>query len=95
MTSVLGHNSYGKSQVRLVKVTRRADRHELTDLTVDVALEGDFDRRPRRAATTPACWPPTRCATRSTPWPRATTTSPTSSASGCGWSSTSSPPGRG
>ncbi len=42
MTSVLGHNSYGKSQVRLVKVTRRPDRHELTDLTVDVALEGDF-----------------------------------------------------
>ncbi len=42
MTSVLGHNSYGKSQVRLVKVTRRPDRHELTDLTVDIALEGDF-----------------------------------------------------
>ena len=42
MTSVLGHNSYGKSQVRLVKVMRRPGRHELTDLTVDVALEGDF-----------------------------------------------------
>jgi urate oxidase len=38
----MGPNSYGKSQVRLVKVTRRPDRHDLTDLTVDVALEGDF-----------------------------------------------------
>jgi urate oxidase len=38
----MGENSYGKSQVRLVRVVRRPDRHELTDLTVDVALEGDF-----------------------------------------------------
>ena len=42
MTTVLGPNSYGKSRVRLVKVTRRPDRHDLRDLTVDVALEGDF-----------------------------------------------------
>jgi urate oxidase len=41
-TTVLGRNNYGKSRVRLVKVTRLPDRHELTDLTVDVALEGDF-----------------------------------------------------
>jgi urate oxidase len=33
---------YGKSSVRLTKVTRRADRHELIELNVDVALEGDF-----------------------------------------------------
>jgi urate oxidase len=39
---VLGGNRYGKSGVRLVRVTRGADRHELVDLTVDVALEGDF-----------------------------------------------------
>jgi urate oxidase len=39
----LGQNSYGKSEVRLVKVKRDTDRHELWDLTVDVALEGDFD----------------------------------------------------
>ncbi|MEA2286866.1 MAG: urate oxidase [Solirubrobacteraceae bacterium] len=43
MTAILGPNSYGKSRVRLVKVTRRPDRHDVTDLTVDVALEGDFD----------------------------------------------------
>jgi urate oxidase len=42
MTTVLGQNNYGKSRVRLVKVTRLPDRHDLTDLTVDVALEGDF-----------------------------------------------------
>ena len=40
---VLGQNNYGKSEVRLVKVKRDTDRHELRDLTVDVALEGDFE----------------------------------------------------
>jgi urate oxidase len=40
---VLGQNNYGKSEIRLVKVKRDAERHELRDLTVDVALEGDFE----------------------------------------------------
>jgi urate oxidase len=40
---VLGRNNYGKSEIRLVKVKRDTDRHELRDLTVDVALEGDFE----------------------------------------------------
>lgn len=40
---MLGPNSYGKSAIRLVKVARKPDRHELQDLTVDVALEGDFE----------------------------------------------------
>ena len=39
----LGQTSYGKSDVRLVKVKRGKDRHELTDVRVDVALEGDFE----------------------------------------------------
>jgi urate oxidase len=39
----LGQNNYGKSEVRLVKVKRDTNRHELWDLTVDVALEGDFE----------------------------------------------------
>lgn len=39
---VLGTTSYGKSQVRLVKVTRDTPRHEIKDLDVAVALEGDF-----------------------------------------------------
>jgi urate oxidase len=42
LTFALARNSYGKSEIRLVKVTRDSDRHELCDVTVDVALEGDF-----------------------------------------------------
>jgi urate oxidase len=43
MTTIrLGQNSYGKSRVRLVRVDRKPDRHDISDLTVDVALEGDF-----------------------------------------------------
>ncbi len=40
---VLGPTNYGKSTVRLVKVTRVADRHEVRDLTVDVTFTGDFE----------------------------------------------------
>jgi urate oxidase len=40
---VLGQSDYGKSGVRLVKVKRGAGRHELWDLDVAVALEGDFE----------------------------------------------------
>jgi urate oxidase len=40
---VLGRNNYGKSGIRLVKVKRGAGRHELWDLDVAVALEGDFE----------------------------------------------------
>ena len=40
---VLGQNNYGKSDVRLVKVYRAAECHNLTEVRVDVALEGDFD----------------------------------------------------
>jgi urate oxidase len=43
MSIVLGRASYGKSEVRLVKVSRRPDGQDLRDLTVAVALEGDFD----------------------------------------------------
>jgi urate oxidase len=37
-------NRYGKSGVRLVKVRRGADSHDLVDLTLDIALEGAFER---------------------------------------------------
>ena len=43
MPAVLSHHSYGKSQVRLTRVTRGVDRHEIRELTVDILLEGDFD----------------------------------------------------
>jgi urate oxidase len=43
MAIEMGASNYGKSEVRLVKVARRTDRHDLRDLTVDVALEGNFE----------------------------------------------------
>src|SRR5215210_6857942 len=40
---VLGQSSYGKSDIRLVKVKRDTSRHKITDVRVDVALRGDFE----------------------------------------------------
>jgi len=39
---MLADTSYGKSSVRLVKVSRRGDRHDLKDLTVAMRFEGDY-----------------------------------------------------
>jgi urate oxidase len=52
MPVVMGENNYGKAEVRLVKVTRTPGRHELKDLTVDVALSGDFDAAHTRGDNT-------------------------------------------
>ena len=41
--SDLSWNRYGKSRIRLVKVRRTRDPHELVDLTIDVQLEGAFE----------------------------------------------------
>ncbi len=38
----LGHNSYGKNDVRLTKVVRRGPRHELFEITANIQIEGDF-----------------------------------------------------
>jgi urate oxidase len=38
----LAENRYGKARIRLVTVRRRPERHVLRDLTVAIALEGDF-----------------------------------------------------
>jgi urate oxidase len=43
MPITLASNNYGKSRVRVVKVTRHADRHDLAELTVNVQFEGAFD----------------------------------------------------
>src|SRR5258708_3218078 len=43
MPIVLSGNNYGKSRVRVVKVTRRQDRHDLAEIAVNVQFEGDFD----------------------------------------------------
>ncbi len=39
----LGENRYGKSRVRLSRITRIGDRHEFNEWTVRVLLEGDFE----------------------------------------------------
>jgi urate oxidase len=39
----LSHTSYGKSRIRLVRVTRHGDRHAVRDFTVAVAFEGNYD----------------------------------------------------
>ena len=39
---ILGSNQYGKAEVRLVKITRDSDRHEIEDLNVSSQLRGDF-----------------------------------------------------
>lgn len=40
---VLGQNNYGKLEVRVFKVNRDTDRHEIWDLDVRVSLQGDFE----------------------------------------------------
>ena len=39
----LGQNSYGKSRVRILKVTRRGKTHSIRELDVAIALHGDFE----------------------------------------------------
>ncbi len=36
-------DNYGKSRVRLMKVARHSDHHEIQSLTLNIALEGEFD----------------------------------------------------
>jgi urate oxidase len=40
--SEVGANRYGKEAIRLVKVDKRTPVHALRDLTIDIALAGDF-----------------------------------------------------
>ncbi|MGM0930552.1 MAG: factor-independent urate hydroxylase [Actinomycetota bacterium] len=41
---VLGPNQYGKAEVRLVKITRDTDRHQIQDLNITSQLHGDFEQ---------------------------------------------------
>jgi urate oxidase len=43
MAAKLTSSSYGKSAVRLTRVKRLPDRHELIELEVAIELQGDFD----------------------------------------------------
>jgi urate oxidase len=40
---MLVETAYGKSSVRLVKVSRRGDRHDLRDMTIAIRFQGDYD----------------------------------------------------
>jgi len=39
----LVHNDYGKSRVRLLRVARHGDRHDIKELTLAIRFEGDFE----------------------------------------------------
>ena len=38
----IAQHAYGKTGVRLTKVTRHKDQHALIELTADIELEGEF-----------------------------------------------------
>jgi urate oxidase len=40
--TILTDHSYGKTRIRLTKVTRRPDRHDVRELTIEIRLEGEF-----------------------------------------------------
>lgn len=40
----ISHNNYGKSKVRILKVTKKTDVHEIKEMTVNIQLEGDFEK---------------------------------------------------
>jgi urate oxidase len=42
MAVTLGHNQYGKAEIRVVRVFRDTDPHEIADYNVSVAVSGDF-----------------------------------------------------
>lgn len=42
MAIVLGANQYGKSETRVVRISRDTERHEIRDLNVTTSLRGDF-----------------------------------------------------
>jgi urate oxidase len=39
----LGENNYGKQRVRILQVARHPERHDITELTLGIRLEGDFE----------------------------------------------------
>jgi len=41
--SRLGENTYGKSRVRLVKVTRHPEQHDFREWILEILLQGDFE----------------------------------------------------
>jgi urate oxidase len=44
MSWSLVENSYGKSRVRVTKVIRKPDHHDIREFAVDIQLQGEFDK---------------------------------------------------
>lgn len=44
MAATLVSNNYGKSRVRIVKVSRNGERHDIKEISIDIQLKGKFDR---------------------------------------------------
>jgi urate oxidase len=44
MRITLGQNNYGKSHVRMLRLSRQERHHEIKELTLDISFEGDFDQ---------------------------------------------------
>src|SRR3984885_12346486 len=42
--TALAENRYGKSRIRLVRGKRHADRHDFLEWTLQIRLQGDFER---------------------------------------------------
>src|SRR6202047_2673704 len=42
LNSVLAADTYGKSLVRLMKLVRHQDRHDLKEITLQILFQGDF-----------------------------------------------------
>ena len=55
----IGASSHGESNLRMLRVVRRGDRHDARDLTVGCRFEGDFDAAFVDGAA-PGCFP-ARC----------------------------------
>ncbi|MCY7362094.1 MAG: urate oxidase [Ignavibacteria bacterium] len=43
MSVIILQNNYGKSNVRVMKVTKNSEVHEIKEMTVGIQLEGDFE----------------------------------------------------
>jgi urate oxidase len=43
MGVILAENDYGKARVRLLRVTRTSDHHDIKELTLSILFEGDFE----------------------------------------------------
>jgi urate oxidase len=40
----LGQNNYGKSRVRILRLSKQEQHHEIKELTLEILFEGDFER---------------------------------------------------